>query len=71
MIIPMVCFTCGKPIAHLWRPYLEWVQNYTQMYQEKIEQIKQRALIDPNKIIPDENKIAEQINEFRHATPTP
>ena len=71
MIIPMVCFTCGKPIAHLWRHYLEWVQNYTQMYQEKIEQIKQRALIDPNKIIPDENKIAEQINEFRHATPTP
>lgn len=23
MIIPMVCFTCGKPIAHLWITYQE------------------------------------------------
>lgn len=28
MIIPMVCFTCGKPIAHLWFPYLELVKKF-------------------------------------------
>lgn len=25
MIIPMRCFTCGKPIAHLWEEYEERV----------------------------------------------
>ena len=28
MIIPMVCFTCGRPIAHLWLKYFEIVKNY-------------------------------------------
>lgn len=28
MIIPMVCFTCGKPIAHLWIPYTGIVKKY-------------------------------------------
>ncbi|HIH18095.1 MAG TPA: DNA-directed RNA polymerase subunit N [Nanoarchaeota archaeon] len=23
MIIPMRCFSCGKPIAHLWKEYKE------------------------------------------------
>ena len=23
MIIPIRCFSCGKPIAHLWEAYLE------------------------------------------------
>ena len=27
MIIPMVCFTCGKPISHLWEPYIKEVTN--------------------------------------------
>lgn len=25
MIIPVRCFSCGKPIAHLWEEYLERV----------------------------------------------
>ena len=25
MIIPMRCFSCGKPIGHLWEEYLERV----------------------------------------------
>ena len=32
MIIPMVCFTCGKPIAHLWfgpTGYLALVKEHT------------------------------------------
>lgn len=28
MIIPMVCFTCGKPIAHLWDTYLSLVTKF-------------------------------------------
>lgn len=28
MIIPMVCFSCGKPIAHLWDQYLVLIDNY-------------------------------------------
>lgn len=28
MIIPMVCFTCGKPISHLWEPYINEVTEY-------------------------------------------
>jgi DNA-directed RNA polymerase subunit N (RpoN/RPB10) len=28
MIIPMVCFTCGKPIAHLWLNYLDLVKDF-------------------------------------------
>lgn len=27
MIIPIRCFSCGKPIAHLWEEYKERVQN--------------------------------------------
>lgn len=27
MIIPVRCFSCGKPIAHLWREYKERIKN--------------------------------------------
>ena len=27
MIIPVRCFSCGKPIAHLWETYIEKVQE--------------------------------------------
>lgn len=28
MLIPMVCFTCGHPIAHLWDQYLSLVKYF-------------------------------------------
>lgn len=28
MIIPMVCFSCGKPIAHLWESYSTLTKKY-------------------------------------------
>ena len=28
MIIPMVCFSCGKPISHMWFDYLNSVKKY-------------------------------------------
>ena len=28
MLIPPCCFTCGKPIAHLWNKYKETLQNH-------------------------------------------
>ncbi len=27
MIIPIRCFSCGKPVAHLWESYNERVKN--------------------------------------------
>ncbi len=27
MIIPIRCFTCDKPIGHLWEPYLKKIQE--------------------------------------------
>lgn len=27
MIIPIRCFSCGKPIAHLWKEYSERVEK--------------------------------------------
>ena len=27
MIIPIRCFSCGKPVAHLWESYKERVAN--------------------------------------------
>lgn len=27
MIIPIRCFSCGKPVAHLWEKYQEMVAN--------------------------------------------
>ncbi|MEO2241178.1 MAG: DNA-directed RNA polymerase subunit N [Euryarchaeota archaeon] len=27
MIIPIRCFTCGRPIAHLWEKYVELVEE--------------------------------------------
>jgi len=27
MIIPIRCFSCGKPVAHLWEKYKERVKN--------------------------------------------
>lgn len=27
MLIPVVCFACGKPVAHLWEDYSERIKN--------------------------------------------
>ncbi len=27
MIIPIRCFSCGKPVAHLWKTYVERVEK--------------------------------------------
>ncbi|MBS3167996.1 DNA-directed RNA polymerase subunit N [Candidatus Woesearchaeota archaeon] len=27
MIIPITCFSCGKPVAHLWEQYKDRVSN--------------------------------------------
>ncbi len=27
MIIPIRCFTCGKPVAHLWEKYKERIEK--------------------------------------------
>ncbi len=27
MLIPIRCFSCGKPVAHLWKAYLEKINK--------------------------------------------
>ena len=27
MLIPIRCFSCGKPVAHLWKEYNEKIKN--------------------------------------------
>ena len=27
MLIPVVCFSCNKPVAHLWEEYSERIKN--------------------------------------------
>lgn len=41
----MVCFTCGRPIAHLWNKYCEILKNYD---------IKLTNIQNPNDLTPDE-----------------
>jgi DNA-directed RNA polymerase I, II, and III subunit RPABC5/DNA-directed RNA polymerase subunit N len=38
MIIPMVCFSCGKPIAHLWLPYQALVEQYGKDPKKSLEE---------------------------------
>src|SRR3990167_3337954 len=37
MIIPMVCFTCGKPISHLWDKYNYIIQYITYLRESPSE----------------------------------
>ena len=42
MIIPMVCFTCGEPIAHLYETYLEYIGKINEE-QEKNTNIEEKS----------------------------
>ena len=37
MIIPIRCMTCGKPVAHLWEPFLEKTDNRKQRIKETLD----------------------------------
>lgn len=40
MIIPMVCFSCGKPIAHMWDDYVNLVKQFeTESVESKEEKV--------------------------------
>jgi DNA-directed RNA polymerase subunit N (RpoN/RPB10) len=54
MIIPIRCFTCGKPVAHLWEQYQKRVQE------EYLKKIKEGGLEENP---PDSKVIFHTINE--------
>jgi DNA-directed RNA polymerase subunit N (RpoN/RPB10) len=54
MIIPIRCFTCGKPIAHLWDQYQKKIQD------EYLKKIKEDGLEENP---PDSKVIFRTINE--------
>ena len=37
MIIPILCFTCGEPIAHLWNDYLTAIQKEKGLRKNKLD----------------------------------
>lgn len=39
MIIPVRCFSCGKPIAHLWEEFLAKTNNKTKNVKETLDEL--------------------------------
>ena len=39
MIIPVRCYSCGKPIAHLWEEFLAKTNNKTQNVKEVMDEL--------------------------------
>ncbi|MEK6916387.1 MAG: DNA-directed RNA polymerase subunit N [Nanoarchaeota archaeon] len=39
MIIPVRCFSCGKPIGHLWEDFLAKTNNKSQKVKETLDEL--------------------------------
>ncbi|AJF61252.1 TPA: DNA-directed RNA polymerase subunit N [Candidatus Woesearchaeota archaeon] len=39
MIIPVRCFSCGKPIGHLWEDFVSKTNNRTQKVKETLDDL--------------------------------
>ncbi len=39
MIVPIRCWTCGKPIGHLWEDFLAKTNNRTQNIKETMDEL--------------------------------
>ena len=39
MIIPIRCFSCGKPIAHLWEEFMAKTNNRTKNIKETLDEL--------------------------------
>ncbi|MBS3153058.1 DNA-directed RNA polymerase subunit N [Candidatus Woesearchaeota archaeon] len=39
MIIPIRCYSCGKPIAHLWSKFLEMTNNREKDVKESLDKL--------------------------------
>ena len=37
MIVPILCFTCGEPIAHLWKKYITAIQKAKGKKENKLD----------------------------------
>ena len=37
MIIPILCLTCGEPIAHLWKKYITEIQKAKGKEENKLD----------------------------------
>jgi len=64
MIIPVRCFSCGKPIAHLWETYIEKVQEGYKKPNYSLQTIYK--ISDSNKINTVEAKILDNLNINRY-----
>ena len=55
MIIPIRCFTCGKPIAHLYDEYLKMIEQ--KFYEGGSEE--QKRFVDVNELLTEDEKTLE------------
>ena len=39
MIIPVRCFSCGKPIGHLWEEFLQKTKNKQERVKETLDEL--------------------------------
>jgi DNA-directed RNA polymerase subunit N (RpoN/RPB10) len=39
MIIPIRCWSCGKPVGHLWEEFLEKTENRTKNVKETLDEL--------------------------------
>ena len=64
MIIPVRCFSCGKPIAHLWETYMSKVQDGYKKTDYSLQTVYN--LSDTNKINTIESKALDELNLNRY-----
>ena len=55
MIIPIRCFTCGKPIAHLYNEYLKMIEQ--KFYEGG--SAEQKRFVDVNELLTEDEKTIE------------
>jgi len=59
MLVPIRCFTCGKPLAHLWNDYLKMLQDHNNI--EDIQQQAKQLTIKDEKIDTPEKRALDKL----------
>ncbi|HLC57033.1 MAG TPA: DNA-directed RNA polymerase subunit N [Candidatus Nanoarchaeia archaeon] len=39
MIIPIRCFSCGRPVGHLWEPFVQKTNNKQEKIKEALDEL--------------------------------
>ncbi len=64
MIIPIRCFSCGKPIAHLWEEFKDRVENKKDPSKEVLDELGLKRMCCRS-IFLGQTDTLELINKFK------